>query len=116
MNTEKERIAIERLRTFAPKDGDSYFLCYSGEKDSDCIRILCQLAGVPHEVHHSLTTVDAPETVQYIKTIPGVIIDRAAWYEANHLRQEIESIDAEMRVRQHERCTRKRQERRRRHG
>ena len=79
MNTEKERIAIERLRTFAPKDGDSYFMAYSGGKDSDCIRILAQLADVPHEIHHSLTTVDAPETMQYIKTIPGVIIDKARY-------------------------------------
>ena len=33
--------------------------------------------------------------------------ERAAWYEENHLRQQIESIDAELRVRQHERCTKK---------
>lgn len=79
MNTETERMAIARLKAFAPKDGESYFVCYSGGKDSDCIRILCQLAGVPHEVHHSLTTVDAPETVQYIKSIPGVVIDKARY-------------------------------------
>ena len=42
--------------------------------------------------------------------------ERAAWYEANHLRQEIESIDAEMRMRQHEKITRKKQGRRRRYG
>lgn len=51
-------------------------MCYSGGKDSDVIRILAQLAGVNHEIHHNLTTVDAPETVQYVKSIPGVIIDR----------------------------------------
>lgn len=33
--------------------------------------------------------------------------ERSAWYAENHLRQQIESIDAELRVRQHERCTRK---------
>ena len=76
---EKERIAIERLRTFAPKDGDSYYLCYSGGKDSDAIRILAALADVPHEIHHNLTTVDAPETVRYIKSIPGVIIEQAKY-------------------------------------
>ena len=75
---EKERIAIERLRAFAPKD-DKYHLCYSGGKDSDVIRILAALADVPHEIHHNLTTVDAPETVQYIKTIPGVIVDKATY-------------------------------------
>lgn len=76
---EKERIAIQRLKAFAPKDGDKYHCCYSGGKDSDCIRILAALADVPHEIHHNLTTVDAPETVQYIKTIPGVIIDKATY-------------------------------------
>ena len=76
---EKERIAIERLKTFAPENGDKYCLSYSGGKDSDVIRILAQLADVPHEVHHCLTTVDAPETVQYIKSIPGVIIDKATY-------------------------------------
>ena len=43
MNTEMERIAIERLKAFEPKDGDPYYLCYSGGKDSDCIRILAQV-------------------------------------------------------------------------
>ncbi|MDE7122606.1 MAG: hypothetical protein K2O42_10665 [Oscillospiraceae bacterium] len=70
---EKEKIAIERLRTFEPK-GDPYHLCYSGGKDSDCIRILAELAGVRHEIHHSLTTVDTLETMQYIKSIPNVQI------------------------------------------
>lgn len=75
----KVKAAIERLKAFAPKNGDKYHLCYSGGKDSDCIRILASLANVPHEIHHNLTTVDAPETVQYIKSIPGVIIDKATY-------------------------------------
>lgn len=76
MDAEKERKAIDRLRAFVPPDGEPYYLCYSGGKDSDCIRILADLAGVPHEIHHNLTTVDAPETVRYIKSIPGGIIHR----------------------------------------
>lgn len=75
---EKEAAAIKVLKTFEPDD-EPYYLCYSGGKDSDVIRILAQLAGVKHELHHNLTTVDAPETVQYIKSIPGVIIDKAHW-------------------------------------
>lgn len=75
---EKEKQAIERLKAFAPKT-EPYYLCYSGGKDSDTIRILAKLADVPHEIHHNLTTVDAPETVQYIKTIPEVIIDKARY-------------------------------------
>lgn len=76
---QKEKDAIQRLKAFEPKDGDPYYLCYSGGKDSDVIRILAQLAGVRHEIHHNLTTVDAPETIAYIKTIPNVMIDKARY-------------------------------------
>ena len=75
---EKERAAIDLLKAFQPKD-EPYYLCYSGGKDSDVIRILAELAGVKHEIHHNLTTVDAPETIAYIKTIPNVIIDKAVY-------------------------------------
>lgn len=77
MDKQKEKTAIERLRAFVPEDGEPYYLAYSGGKDSDCIRILAELADVPHELHHSLTTVDAPETVRYVKSVPGVIIDKS---------------------------------------
>lgn len=66
----KELIAIERLRAFEQEE--PYFVCYSGGKDSDVIRILAELSGVKYELHHNLTSVDAPETVNYIKSIPGV--------------------------------------------
>ena len=71
---EKERIAIERLKSFEPDDG--YYLCYSGGKDSDVIKILANLANVKHECVHNLTTVDAPETVRYIQSQKDVRIDR----------------------------------------
>lgn len=74
MNIEKELIAIERLKTFEPET-EPYNLCYSGGKDSDVIRILAQLAGVKHDIHHNLTSVDAPETIYYIRSIPNVHID-----------------------------------------
>ena len=70
---EKEHIAIERLKAFEPDE--PYYLCYSGGKDSDVIRILAQLANVKHELHHRLTSVDAPETVRYVKSIPDMHID-----------------------------------------
>lgn len=75
MNAEKERRAIQYLKNFEPED-EPYYLCYSGGKDSDVIRILAQVAGVKNEIHHNLTTVDAPETVQYVKSIPDVIVHR----------------------------------------
>jgi phosphoadenosine phosphosulfate reductase len=74
VNVEKERRAIEYLKAFEPED-ESYYLCYSGGKDSDCIRILAELAGVKHDIVHNHTTVDAPETVRYIRSIPNVIIE-----------------------------------------
>lgn len=69
----KINVAIDRLKAFEPAD-EPYYLCYSGGKDSDCIRILADLAGVKHDIVHNLTTVDAPETVRYIKSIPNVQI------------------------------------------
>lgn len=74
MNIEKEKTAIERLKAFEPET-EPYYLCYSGGKDSDVIRILAHLAGVNHEIHHNLTSVDAPETIHYVKSVPDVIID-----------------------------------------
>lgn len=80
---EKEAKAIEALKMFEPED-EPYYLCYSGGKDSDCIRILAQLADVEYEIHHNLTTVDAPETIHYIKSIPNVIIDKARYSDGTH--------------------------------
>ena len=80
---EKERKAIEALKMFEPED-EPYYLCYSGGKDSDAIRILAALAGVKHDIVHNLTTVDAPETIQYIKSIPNVKINKARWADGTH--------------------------------
>lgn len=73
IDTEKVKIAIERLRAFEPEDG--YYLAYSGGKDSDCIKILAYLACVKFEAVHNLTTADAPETVYYIKNQSDVRIE-----------------------------------------
>lgn len=78
----KEQRAIEALKMFEPED-EPYYLCYSGGKDSDVIRILAQLAGVKHDIVHNLTTVDAPETIQYVKTIPGIIINKARYSDGH---------------------------------
>lgn len=80
MNVEKEKTAINFLKHFEPRgnegwDDKPYYLCYSGGKDSDVILTLAKLAGVNFEAVHNLTTVDAPETVNYIKSIPDVKID-----------------------------------------
>lgn len=74
IDTEKVKIAIERLKAFEPDDG--YYLAYSGGKDSDCIKILAYLACVKFEAVHNLTTVDAPETFYYIRDQKDVRIDK----------------------------------------
>lgn len=74
MNIEKERRAIRYLKAFQP-ESEPYYLCYSGGKDSDAIRILAQLAGVKNDIVHNHTTVDAPETVRYIRSIPDIKIE-----------------------------------------
>lgn len=40
---------------------------YSGGKDSQVLLEVAKSSGEPFEVHHNLTTVDAPPTVQFIK-------------------------------------------------
>ena len=74
MNREKEQNAIKYLKLFEPKT-EPYYLCYSGGKDSDAILTLAKLAAVDFEAVHNLTTVDAPETVKYIKSQTDVRID-----------------------------------------
>lgn len=74
---EKEKEAIKYLRIFEPDDPQRpYYLAYSGGKDSDVILILAKLAGVRFEAVHNLTTVDAPETVYYVRNNPDVRIDK----------------------------------------
>ena len=74
MDVAKEKRAIQYLKAFQPET-EPYWLCYSGGKDSDVILTLADLAGINYEAHHNLTTVDAPETVRYVKSKPNVIID-----------------------------------------
>lgn len=68
-----EKQAIDILRTFA--SDDPYQLAYSGGKDSDVILHLAKKAQVPFKAVHNLTTVDAPETVRYVKSKKDVTIE-----------------------------------------
>lgn len=72
--TTKLEIAIQRLRAFEPEDG--YFVAFSGGKDSQCIYHLCEMAGVKFDAHYSVTSVDPPELIHFIrKHYPDVIFD-----------------------------------------
>lgn len=67
-----EKQALEILRTF---EGDEpYQLGYSGGKDSDVILHLVGKSGVRFQAVHNHTTVDAPETVRYVRSKKGVAI------------------------------------------
>lgn len=66
-----EQKAIERLKIGSQVSLAHYqkplLLTYSGGKDSDVCLELARRAGIPFEVCHSLTTVDAPPTIQHVK-------------------------------------------------
>jgi phosphoadenosine phosphosulfate reductase len=64
---DKVNIAIERFRTFEPKQ-KGYYLAFSGGKDSIVIYDLAKKANVKFDAHYNLTTVDPPELVRFIKT------------------------------------------------
>jgi phosphoadenosine phosphosulfate reductase len=61
----KVQVAIDRLRAFEPDEG--YYLAFSGGKDSVVLKALADMAGVKYDAHYSLTTVDPPELVRFIK-------------------------------------------------
>lgn len=65
--------AIDRLQAFEPKEG--YWLAYSGGKDSIVIKRLAEMAGVKFEAHYSVTSVDPPELVRFIKKQKDVYFD-----------------------------------------
>lgn len=68
--------AIQRLQTYEPPEG--YYLCFSGGKDSCVIKALADMAGVKYDAHYSISSVDPPELVRFIKDVhPDVIMEHA---------------------------------------
>lgn len=71
----KVEIAIKRIKTFEPSEG--YWLAFSGGKDSVVLYRLAEMSGVKFDAHYSLTTVDPPELVRFIREkYPGVKFER----------------------------------------
>lgn len=68
-----EHKAIERIKLASNMSFKYYgapLVCtYSGGKDSDVMLELFKRSGIIFEVYHSLTTVDAPQTVWHIKEV-----------------------------------------------
>ena len=76
---DKVEVAIGRIKQIEPRGG-SWYLAFSGGKDSCVIKALCDMAGVKYDAHYRVTTVDPPELVQFIKEHhPDVALDFARY-------------------------------------
>lgn len=76
--------AIKRLQSFEPPEG--YYVAFSGGKDSQCIYHLCQMAGVKFDAHYSVTSVDPPELVHFIKRqYPDVIFELPRYADGSRI-------------------------------
>lgn len=68
-----EQKSIERIKMASEMSLRHYHtpvVCtYSGGKDSDVMLELFKRSGVPFEVHHSHTTIDAPQTVYHVRNV-----------------------------------------------
>lgn len=75
VEVDKEAIAIDRIQTLEPPAG--YQVAFSGGKDSIVVYDLVKRAGVKHEAHYAITTIDPPEVTRFInQNYPEVIHDR----------------------------------------
>lgn len=59
------QVAIDRVKEFCPPEG--YYVAFSGGKDSIVIKDLVLRAGVKHDIHYHVTTVDPPEVLRFIR-------------------------------------------------
>ena len=62
----KLEVSIERIKQIEPRGG-SWYLAFSGGKDSCVIKALCDMAGVKYDAHYHVSSVDPPELIRFIK-------------------------------------------------
>ena len=62
----KVEVAIERIKQIEPRGG-SWYLAFSGGKDSCVIKALCDMAEVKYDAHYRVSSVDPPELVRFIR-------------------------------------------------
>ena len=75
----KVQESIDRIKNYDPlsfSGKDSYYLAFSGGKDSVVCKALLEMAGVKYDAHYRVTSVDPPELVRFIKEKhPDVVRD-----------------------------------------
>lgn len=62
---DKVQVAIKRLQLFEPSE--SYYIAFSGGKDSCVVKALADMAGVKYDAHYNHTSVDPPELIYFIR-------------------------------------------------
>lgn len=73
--TDMVAVAIARIKTFKPIEG--YYVAFSGGKDSIVVLDLVRRSGVKYDAHMSLTSVDPPELLKFIrKEYPDVELSK----------------------------------------
>jgi len=70
---EKIEKSIMRIKEFEPPEG--YWLGFSGGKDSVVLLDLVKKAGVKYEAHYSITGIDPPEIIYFIRK-QGIVMDK----------------------------------------
>ena len=82
----KIEVAIERLQQYEPPE--SYWLAFSGGKDSVVIYDLAVKSGVKFTAHYSVTGIDPPEVVQFMRrNYPALTLDfprKSIWRWIEH--------------------------------
>jgi phosphoadenosine phosphosulfate reductase len=72
---DKVKDSITLIQDLEPKEG--YYLAFSGGKDSVVLKHLADMAGVKYDAHYSVTTIDPPELVRFMrKNYPDVAWER----------------------------------------
>lgn len=59
-------LRAEKL-ALALNPNDGFYVAFSGGKDSQCVMELCKMAGVKFKAYYSVTGIDAPDNVYFIR-------------------------------------------------
>ena len=78
---DKVAVAIQRIKDAyeisKSQNKGALYVAFSGGKDSICVAKLCEMSGVPYELHYNATTVDPPHLLKFIKdNYPAVIFHK----------------------------------------